>query len=179
MDSSYMVNLDNDYDGFRNDTTIVRVFWDRTMSKIASEMRTSGDSVHIAYYYREGQLMRRNIESRMNLTWLFTEDFHPNGQLCSRLWMSLDTVQPLTRYYANGQIEIEGWWCAGRAFDDWTEWYEDGQVRLEAHYERWPIVESPYRMSLPIGTWHYYSPNGNLEKVEVYENGKLKETRTK
>ena len=142
-------------------------------------MRTRGDSVYIAHFYREGQLLRRNIESRTNLTWLFTEDFHPNGQLCSRLWPILDTLQTLTRYYANGQKEREGWWCGMRAFNDWTEWYEDGQVRLEAHYEHWPIVEPPYRMSLPIGEWHYYNPNGDLEKVEVYEKGKLKETRTK
>lgn len=179
MDSSYMVTLDNAYNEFRNDTTVVRIFWDPTMSRIASEMRTSGDSVHYAYYYRSGQLMRRNIESRTNLTWLFTEDFHPNGQLCSRSWPSLDTLQTLTRYYANGRKEIQGWWCAGRAFNDWTEWYEDGQVKLEAHYEPWPIVEPPYRMSLPIGEWRYYKPNGDLEKIEVYDDGKLKETRAK
>lgn len=97
----------------------------------------------------------------------------------SRSWPSLDTLQTLTRYYANGRKEIQGWWCAGRAFNDWTEWYEDGQVKLEAHYEPWPIVEPPYRMSLPIGEWRYYKPNGDLEKIEVYDDGKLKETRAK
>ena len=34
-------------------------------------------------------------------------------------------------------------------------------------------------MSLPIGEWRYYKPNGDLEKIEVYDDGKLKETRAK
>ncbi|MBL0127208.1 MAG: hypothetical protein IPP83_07045 [Flavobacteriales bacterium] len=178
-DSAYMVVLDDVSHTFRNDTTVARIFWDPTMTRIASELRTHGDSVYTSHYYREGQLMRRNIEDRKTMGWLYTEYFHPNGQLWSSLWPSRDTLQPMTSYHANGQKERDGWWCAMRAFNDWTEWYENGQVKIEEHYERWPIVEPPYRMSLPVGEWRYFKPNGDLEKVEVYEDGKLRETRTK
>ncbi len=178
-DSAYIVVLDDDTHAFRNDTTVVRIFWDTTMTRIASEMRTLGDSVYTSHFYRDGQLMRRNIENRQTMKWLYTECFHRNGHLWSSLWLALDTLQRMRSYYANGQKEREGWWHAMRAFNDWTEWYEDGQVKIEEHYERWPIVEPPYRMSLPVGEWRYFKPNGSLEKVEVYEEGKLKETRTK
>jgi antitoxin component YwqK of YwqJK toxin-antitoxin module len=140
------------------------------------------DSSICLRFYPTGQLKVKDVSNRGgSLAWLLNETYHPNGQLRAKWNVSTDTLELLTTYYANGQREREYWYYAARAFNDWTEWYENGQVKLEAHYEQGPLTEEmkPFRESLAIGEWRYYKANGDLEKVEVYEDGKLKETRTK
>ncbi len=140
------------------------------------------DSLVTLRFYPNGQLKVKDVSNRgSSLAWLLNETYHPNGQLHAKWNVSTDTLGLLTTYYANGEREREYWYYAGRAFNDWTEWHETGQVKLEAHYERGPLTEQmkPFRPSLPIGEWRYYKANGDLEKVEVYEDGKLKETRLK
>ncbi len=90
----------------------------------------------------------------------------------------LDTLQLSTTYYANGKKQLEYWWYDGRAFNDWTEWYEDGQVKLQGHYEPGPLIEEmKLREPLPIGEWHYFKPNGAPDKIEFYSEGKLIRTQ--
>lgn len=113
------------------------------------------------------------------MAWIYTEEYHPNGQLRYKLSLNSDSLQHGLVFYPNGMKEREFWRSGMSVFNEFTEWYENGQVKLEAHYEPWPRVEPPYRQSLPVGEWRYYKPNGDLEKIEIYEAGVLKETRMK
>jgi len=140
------------------------------------------DSLVTFEYYPSGQLKVKNISNRGgSLAWIHNESYHPNGQLRTRWNPSADSLEFLTAYYSNGRRERECWYYALRYFNDLTEWHDNGNVRLEAHYERGPLTQEmkPYRESTRVGEWRYFKPNGDLEKIEVYENGKLKETRTK
>lgn len=50
----------------------------------------------------------------------------------------------------------------------WRHYYENEELALLENYRaRW-------KKSKPIGTWEYYSPEGNLLKKEYYKRGKLK-----
>lgn len=140
------------------------------------------DSLISTRFYPNGRVKVKDVSARgSSLAWLRNENYHSNGQLRAIWHLNSDTLELQTTYYPNGQRECEYWYYAGRAFNDWTEWYDNGQVRLDAHYERGPLTDAmkPYRSSLRIGEWRYYKANGNLEKIEVYEDGQLMETRTK
>lgn len=138
----------------------------------------NGDTITTSEYYHNGQLKVQNISLRFG-SWLHTAEYHPNGQLHFQLSLKSDSLEHVFVFFPSGMKEREYWWNGLRLFNDFTEWYEDGQVKLEAHYERWPIIEPPYRMSLPIGEWNYLKPDGKLDKIEVYRDGRLIETRTK
>ena len=162
--------------------TTIEIYIDQSRRLLLTRHEIHRDSMITSEYYAQGQLKVKNTSNRGgSLAWITSESYHPNGQLRARWHPSTDTLELLTCYYANGKRALEYWHYGSRAFNDWTEWYESGQVQLEAQYEPGPLTEEmkPFRLPVPIGEWRYYKPDGELQKVEVYEEGKLKETRWK
>lgn len=62
----------------------------------------------------------------------------------------------VTRYYANGQKEQEGYFKWDRQDSLYAEWYETGKLKTEGEY----------LLGKPVGTWKYYYRDGRLKSVE-------------
>ncbi len=136
------------------------------------------DSLVSCSYHSNGTLKSRHVSGRPTPKLLSTELYYSNDQLRYGMRYDLDTLQLSTTYYANGKKQLEYWWYEWRAFNDWTEWYDDGRLKLQGHYEPGPLTEElKHREPLPIGQWHYFKPNGEPEKIEVYSEGKLIRTK--
>lgn len=143
----------------------VEIFQDSTWITVLARDFAYRDSLVELEFYSNGQLKTRNLSANGSTrAWLEATSYHPNGQLKSTMRLDYDSLQLVISYYADGSKESQRWWHAGSLFNEYTEWYENGQVKLDAHYEGWPLNEARY--SRPIGKWIYYKPNGEIEKIE-------------
>ena len=176
-DSSWVALVAYDERVIREYPTIVEVFADSSMRHVLTRTVVYLDSLVASEYYKSGQLKVRNLSGQSPPNWLASESYHPNGQLKSRMRLDSDSLQLVISYYADGSTENQMWWHAGSLFNEYTEWYENGQVKLEAHYERWPLKEARY--SYPIGIWVYYKPNGEIEKTEDHGGGPVNDTQNR
>jgi hypothetical protein len=161
----------------------VEVYRDSSWQLILNRVIAYPDSVIELQFYPDEQVKIRNLSANgSSRAWLAAESYHPNGQLRSSHRLDYDSLQQITTYYPDGSREREIWWWSGRLFNKWTEWYENGQVKLEAHYEPGPLTEEirqrPCCESPPMGEWRYYKETGEIEKIEYYEEGVLIKTRT-
>ena len=65
------------------------------------------------------------------------------------------------QWYENGQMRFEQHYEAGEPTGRWILWYENGQVRLERHYE----------VGEPTGRWIAWYENGQMWFEQHYEAG--------
>ena len=67
------------------------------------------------------------------------------------------------KYYKNGQVELE---------IDYVDDKRDGEYK-EFSIHGFPIVIAHFREDRPHGRCERYRANGQLEWVEIYDNGRL------
>lgn len=183
-DTSWVAPIIYDFASDAHYPVTVEVYRDSSWQSILTRSIAYPDSRIDLQFYRNGQVKIRNIsDNDSSRVWLAAETYHPNGQLRSSYRLDDDSLQLITTYYPDGSREREIWWWSGRVFNNWTEWHENGQVKLEAFYDPGPLTDQirrrPCCKSTPIGEWRYFKPDGQIEKIEVYQDGKLIETRTK
>jgi antitoxin component YwqK of YwqJK toxin-antitoxin module len=92
-----------------------------------------------------------------------------------------------TRYYPNGQKEIEGGYDKeGKKTGLWTSWYPSGKVSKEENYladkkngrqrdfyeSGKPNFESNYKNNIPDGDWIFYDGQGNKKSRIVFKDGR-------
>lgn len=92
-----------------------------------------------------------------------------------------------TRFYLNGNKQIEGGYKDDQRDGKWTYWFENGNKQSEGYFEKglrvgeaktWdengtPIYTGNYKKGKPDGAWYIYDKNGNKEIEIIYENGKV------
>lgn len=83
-----------------------------------------------------------------------------------------------TFYYPNGNIRSQGMMWNGINSGKWNDYYEDGS--LELSYEFQSPNNRGYgvpKEAVRTGSWIYYK-DGNIEKVEVYDQNRLIQTKS-
>ena len=96
-----------------------------------------------------------------------------------------------TRYYQNGEKEIEGEYKNKKKDGKWTYWYENGKKWSEGffkeglsdgHFTIWYIsgkknYEANYKEGKPHGKWTFYDYNDQAYKDVIFDMGiKVSET---
>ena len=88
-----------------------------------------------------------------------------------------------TKYYENGQIELECYFKDGNLDGEWIEYYENGLVKNKGNYKdgkrdgNWVWVwesafiatEGQFKDGKKIGVWTYYYENGEFSYQENFD----------
>ena len=62
-------------------------------------------------------------------------------------------------WFANGQLQFEGYYKEGMMHGVWRSWFENGQLRTEC----------PYKDGKADGVWRYWSRDGTLEREDMWK----------
>lgn len=90
-----------------------------------------------------------------------------------------------TRFYANGNKEVEGEYKNEKKHGKWTYWFESGDVWSEGEFdngertgeskvyskEKKLVFTGYYKKGKPDGKWVFYNKEGNPEKEVIFKNG--------
>lgn len=92
-----------------------------------------------------------------------------------------------TRFYPNGNKQIEGGYRNNQREGKWTYWFENGNIQSEGYFENgvrvgeakvWyengkPIYTGYYTNGKPDKTWIIYNKSGEKESEIIYSNGNI------
>ncbi len=147
-----------------------KVYFDHNKKQLAFESYLENDSICIHNdYWRNGRLKRKGTFYKVTndfFGWGSDETYCSNGQLLCKCCFNDDTL--CIGYYCNGQKHfqynrIEGAYANGL----YLVWHENGQKMSEVNFVK--HVEE--------GEKKYWDEKGKLQKIEVYKEGKLIETK--
>ncbi len=144
-----------------------KVFYDTECKLIATIQTVKNDTFYFEHFYKNGNIKRRCIftnfysKKRKELSDAW---WYENGQL--NVDVNFSSFPCIVKnYYRNGQQRMEFYYI-----DEWLtvegeykEWYENGKLKSTGFYKD----------NEKDGIWKYYKKNGDLEKTEIYDNGKL------
>jgi hypothetical protein len=103
----------------------------------------------------------RYVDGQRDGAWAW---WHPSGKLAARGRFSHGSEVGIWNWWhPNGQTETRGDHVGGRRAGLWQSWYPTGAVRAEGHY----------RNGSKDGAWKYWTQEGEPEKTETYELGRL------
>ncbi len=101
-----------------------------------------------------------------------------------RFWNAADACQPCLLYTYNNkdQLKYVAYQYENCLCGEYKEYYPEGQLKVEGQFREnltgnWENLKQRNLCSVRNGTWTYYLENGNVEKIEVYVDGKLKEVK--
>lgn len=165
------------------------------------------DSTWKRTYYSKGQIKNKTINGVKALDTLYlanaflekTESYYPNGNIKS-IWFnkrknkserfqtwSMDSIS--VTYYQNGQIDESLFWVNNNIIGEAKYYHENGQIAYIVNYKEGRLnnIVSYFDKNgneLSFGTfkngngdWNKYDDKGNIIKIEVYKNGKLKKLK--
>lgn len=99
-----------------------------------------------------------------------------------------------TRYYSNGNKQIEGGYKNGQRDGHWLYWFENGNMQSDGYFTSgvrtgeakvWDesgkqIYTGFYKKGKPDGIWYIYNKKGEKESEIIYKDGAiLKQNRLK
>ena len=91
-------------------------------------------------------------------------------------------------FHENGEISMKGQFFEGIKTGDWFEFHDDGSIYWKLSYIDGKIKdglfqmfhkngqirsEVTYKNDKPISNWTYYDENGEVERIDIYRNGKF------
>tara|TARA_R110002096_G_scaffold384852_2_gene578709 strand:+ start:998 stop:1618 length:621 start_codon:yes stop_codon:yes gene_type:complete len=93
------------------------------------------------------------------------------GQLIVRVQLNTFEPQTITNYYCNGnkknQMLVSSRYRYGVS-GKMISWYENGQIKFENYYD-----DKGYK----TGKWKYWKEDGTLDRIEIYKDDELVETK--
>jgi antitoxin component YwqK of YwqJK toxin-antitoxin module len=146
--------------------------------KPLSEKKCENDTCTTDYYYNNGMLMKRDIETldrKGSRNWFYSATYCDNGQIKYSPPLNPDSrsAQLITSFYCSGTRKEEFTLLLVGAqhlkIGPYSEWFENGAVKTIGYYD-------DAQPGNKIGFWNYYNAGGNLTKQERYEDGALKES---
>jgi antitoxin component YwqK of YwqJK toxin-antitoxin module len=147
------------------------IYFDYAKQHLAYQSNLKGDTCIMINYWRNGNIKERTIyaKGKFNLfEWYSEEEYCKNGQLIFKdCPIQTEEKKLVLRYYCSGQLKMK-WWIQGHTADGlFTQWYENGKIKSE-----WNFVNKKQE-----GEWKYWDESGKLQKIEIYKEGKLIETK--
>ncbi len=148
-DSVYSPVRGSDFRMFRNDSTVVEIYRDTSQAHLVTRLITRGDSAYSWNYHPNGQLRLYVIEAGENFTDLtYSEAYYSNGQLLAKLDYHPKQAVLATSYWPNGNKQAEYFWYRGTIVGDFSDWYEDGQLKSKGRYFEYPIEQLQNRFCI-------------------------------
>jgi len=146
--------------------------------QLLSEKKCVNDTCTTDYFYEDGVLMQRNIETidaiKKTTNRFFSAAYCDNGQTKYSPPLNPDSPEPqfITSFYCSGKkkgeytlLPVEGKLLY---IGPYTEWYENGQMKMQGYYE-----SAKTEAGKKMGYWNYYKEDGQFTLQEHYENGKV------
>lgn len=100
-----------------------------------------------------------------------------------RFWDATGACQPCMLYTYNdkNQLKYVAYQYEECLCGSYKEYYAEGPLKVEGQFKQntsgtWDNIRSKGICNIRDGKWTYYTPEGNVLKVETYLNGKLSET---
>jgi antitoxin component YwqK of YwqJK toxin-antitoxin module len=100
------------------------------------------------------------------------EYFCENGQF-TRSYNFGVTEKDVKTYYCNGNTRsyIEKYYKQMKLVGEFIYYYENGKINYKGHFKEHEEGE-PQNVSVEVGEWTYYDVDGNVERIELFdENG--------
>jgi antitoxin component YwqK of YwqJK toxin-antitoxin module len=162
----YEMNTDKIVEGiFFNGNRLGK--WKIYFDKNGNEVNTLEE----AYFYREITFSNEGKLSNEMVT-----DFYKNGNKKFEgflIQIEPDVINGETKFYhENGSLKSQGLMDKNFKKERWVDYFENGNIRLE--YE----LREYYNKEQKIGVWSYFDESQKLEKIEIYRDGNLVETKT-
>jgi hypothetical protein len=95
-------------------------------------------------------------------------------------WTTLDACTPclLNTYDVDDDLMHVAYQYETCLCGEYTAYYKDGSKKMEGNFMNnpngnWDNYKLQQFCNRKIGEWKYYYPNGNIEKIEEYQNGVL------
>jgi len=77
-------------------------------------------------------------------------------------------------WYENGVKEYHCYWSMGMVDGNIFEWYRNGKIKLQKEFKKDMLISKKYwNEDGTLDQIEFYDPNGNCQKIELYEKGKL------
>ena len=156
--------------------------------KAVSKFQKNGSISYTVFYHPNGKIMAdgKFIDEKKDSIW----NFHRESD---ELLVSKDNYfdgkihGESISYYPNGIIAEIINYNEGIKQGTWVKYFQDGSIQLEGNYFKDDIegkyriyypdeilkTSGEYKKSLKHGEWKYYSILKELEKIEIYEYGKI------
>ncbi|HSY76467.1 MAG TPA: hypothetical protein VK890_06410 [Bacteroidia bacterium] len=137
-------------------------------------------------YYHSGKI--RQIDVHIKGAWKLEPNFYAwvytmrnceNGQLILQDSVNCHHVRMRTRYYCNGNKDLECTTNGIAFFNLYTKWYENGKIDSTGNFDTLSAEqmkrEDPGdpKYHNKQGKWSYYNENGKLVKEAWYEDNML------
>ena len=183
------------YEGaFLNDKPFgeFKYFYNDRGLKAVSRFQNDGTISYTFFYHPNGKMMARGkfINEKKDSVWnyyresdelLVSKENYFDGKIHG------ESIS----YYPNGDVAEIINYDKGVKQGVWQKYFQDGDIQLEGNYSNDDIegkfdiyypgkilkTSGEYKKSLKHSEWKYYSILEELEKVEIYEDGKLVETK--
>lgn len=162
-ENGYVFNINiGEWKWFYNDGSIKRL----------EQYNENGEKVGVwKYYYQNGQLKREEKYVKDDREG-FVTDYHPNGQLKSRLlYIRVNDYSTKIKdsvysfFYDNGKLSERGQFKNGLRYGLWESWYVNGQMKSRGNYvyktyTYCGVVPFDVNYLLKEGEWTYWHLNG-------------------
>ncbi|MBI9037889.1 MAG: hypothetical protein JEY97_07135 [Bacteroidales bacterium] len=156
--------------------------------KAVSKFEKNGSISYTVFYHPNGKMMARGkfINEKKDSTWNF---YRKSDELLVSKDNYLDGKihGESISYYPNGVIAEIINYNEGVKHGEWVKYFQDGSIQIEGNYINDNIegkyriyypgkilkASGEYKKSLKHGEWKYYSILEELEKHEIFEDGKI------
>ncbi len=145
------------------------VYYDTAHLHVAFRSYMREDTAYKINYWRSGTLKEteKYLKKINYFDLCYVEQYCENGTRICQYWPHASDLLHLEKFYCNGQKKEEFNTLRGKFEGTYSGWYENGNKKFEKNYFN----------SKSDGEWHYWKENSELEKIEIYSNGKLIETK--
>ena len=131
-------------------------------------------------YYEGGQIKRieKFLDNELNGGWI---EFYSNGNIKEKgSYMQNERIGKWQKFHENGNLKSQGVYLPNHIVVESSENAFDTLITSE-RYEDYKDKDGGFSFPLTIflkkDTWKYYSEQGKLIKEEIYDKGKLIETK--
>lgn len=90
-------------------------------------------------------------------------EYYANGNKKYEVPITSDGIMhgEMSEYFASGELKSEMIWTYGTMSGDYIEYYKNGKVKKRG----------TYLGNVPLDIFKYFYPDGNIEHIEVYQEG--------
>lgn len=156
--------------------------------KAISRFKNNGTVSYTVFYHSNGKMMAKGkfINEKKDSIWNYYR-VSDEMLVSKENYFDGETHDESISYYPNGNIAEIINYNKGVKQGVWEKYFQDGNIQLKGNYFNDNIegkfdiyypgkilkTSGEYKKSLKYGEWKYYSILEKLEKIEIYDDGKL------
>lgn len=137
-------------------------------------------------YHPSGAMMAagKYVDQKKDSTWRYYNEYEI--MVSSEEYVSGKGHGIWKKYNMEGKVIEEVTYKDGVKEGDWIQYFDNGKVKLKATYRNNLLegnfllyyssgvfcVSGRYEKSLPVGTWVFYNTKGEVERKDIYKDGR-------